>query len=99
MAKRFGPTHPRGVTWKGAGACAIVSQSRQLKRSRTVWITFHECGTTSRVSVTSCPSLDRRGLPPQAPGGGAGATTRPRRGGAGGGGGDGRRGGGGAGGR
>ncbi|WP_200835066.1 hypothetical protein [Phyllobacterium salinisoli] len=29
MAKRFGPAKPRGVTWKGAGGCAIFSHSRQ----------------------------------------------------------------------
>ena len=40
------------------------SQSRQENFSRTCWITFHCRGTTSRVSVTSSPSLDRR-VPPQ----------------------------------
>ena len=36
----------------------MVSQARQENRSRTVWITFQLRGTTSRVSVTSSPSLD-----------------------------------------
>ncbi len=39
--------------WKGAGGCEIRSQSRQLKRSRTIWITFHRRGTSSSVSITS----------------------------------------------
>ena len=29
MAKSCGPAKPRGVTWKGAGGCVIVSHSRQ----------------------------------------------------------------------
>jgi hypothetical protein len=36
----------------------IISHSRQEKRSRIVWITFHCRGTTSSVSVTSSPSFD-----------------------------------------
>ncbi len=40
------------------------SQSRQENFSRTCWMTFQLRGTTSRVSVTSSPSLDRR-VPPQ----------------------------------
>ena len=42
----------------------MLSQSRHENFSRTCWITFHWRGTTSSVSVTSSPSLDRR-LPPQ----------------------------------
>lgn len=35
----------------------IFSHSRQVNFSRTVWITFHERGTTSSVSVVSSPSI------------------------------------------
>ena len=45
------------MTWNGAGAWLIVSQSRQVNFSRTCWITFHWRGITSSVSVTSSPSL------------------------------------------
>jgi len=45
--------------------------------SRTVWITFHLRGTTSNVSVTSSPSLDRRPLQ-QGQAVGPGITTRSR---------------------
>jgi hypothetical protein len=31
-----------GITWKGAGAWLIRSQSRQENFSRTCWITFHD---------------------------------------------------------
>ena len=31
----------RRSTWNGAGGWLIVSQSRQVNFSRTVWITFH----------------------------------------------------------
>ena len=41
----------------------IFSHDRQVNFSRTVWITFHCRGTTSRVSVMSSPSLTS--LPPQ----------------------------------
>ena len=58
IASRLGPARPRGIGWNGAGGCVIVSQSRQEKRSRTVWITFHVRGTISSVSVTSSPSFD-----------------------------------------
>ncbi len=60
MASRFGPAQPRGTAWKGAGAWVMLSQARQEKRSRTVWITVHWRGTTSSVSVTSSPIFDRR---------------------------------------
>ncbi len=60
MASRLGPAHPRGTAWKGAGAWVTLSQARQEKRSRTVWITVHWRGTTSSVSVTSSPIFDRR---------------------------------------
>jgi hypothetical protein len=58
--------------WPGAGAGAgagagddvergryfwvIFLQRRQANFSRTAWTTFHCCGTTSYVSVTSSPS-------------------------------------------
>ena len=58
VASRFGPAQPRGVAWKGAGGCEILSQSRQVNFCRTVWITFHRRGMTSRVSVTSSPTFD-----------------------------------------
>jgi hypothetical protein len=29
------------MAWKGAGGWLILSQSRQVNFSRTVWITFH----------------------------------------------------------
>ena len=57
MASRLGPAHPRGITWNGAGAWLIFSQSRQENFSRTVSITFHWRGTDSSVRVTSSPSL------------------------------------------
>ena len=41
----------------------MVSQSRQLNFSRTVWITFHRRGITSSVSVTSSPIFDSRSDP------------------------------------
>ena len=63
--------------WKGAGGWVMLSQLRQENRSRTVWITFHRRGTTSRVSVMSSPSL--ASLPPQqGQATGAGITTRSR---------------------
>src|SRR5881227_2638023 len=40
MASRLGPAHPRGITWNGAGAWLIFSQSRQENFSRTVSITL-----------------------------------------------------------
>jgi hypothetical protein len=65
------------MTWNGAGGCVIFSHDRQVNFSRTVWMTFHWRGTTSRVSVTSSPSLTS--LPPQhGQEGGAGTTTRSR---------------------
>lgn len=36
MARKLGPAQPRGTTWKGAGGCVIISQSRQENFSRTV---------------------------------------------------------------
>jgi hypothetical protein len=44
------------MTWNGAGGWVIFSHDRQLNFSRTVWITFHWRGTTSKVSVTASPS-------------------------------------------
>ena len=51
------------MTWNGAGGWVIFSHDRQVNFSRTVWITFHCRGTTSRVSVIVSPSL--ASLPPQ----------------------------------
>ena len=78
MASRFGPAKPRGVTWKGAGGCAFVSQLRHENFSRTVWITFHCRGMTSSVSVMSSPSLDSFADPQQGQLSGAAITTRSR---------------------
>src|SRR3954453_23150122 len=78
VASRLGPAKPRGVTWKGAGGCVIVSQSRQLKRSRTVWITFQRRGITSSVSVISSPRFDSRPEPQHGQVCGAAMTTRSR---------------------
>ena len=64
------PAKPRGVRWKGAGGCVIVSQSRHLTFSRTVWIIFQRRGITSRVSVmnlarpTKAPEEPRDGERP-----------------------------------
>src|SRR5665811_964914 len=57
MARRLGPAQPLGITWNGAGAWLIFSQSRQVNFSRTCWITFHWRGIDSSVSVTSSPNL------------------------------------------
>ena len=78
MASRLGPAQPLAVTWKGAGGWVMVSQSRQLKRSRTVAITFHWRGITSSVSVTSSPSLDSRPPPQHGQEVAAVSTTRSR---------------------
>ena len=56
----------------------MVWQSRHETFSRTVWMTFHDLGTTSRVSVTSSPSFDRREPPQAGHAHGAGMTTRSR---------------------
>lgn len=69
---------PRGVTWKGAGGWVIASHWRQANFSRTVWITFQERGTISRVSVTSSPSFDSFIEPQQGQLVAAGTTTRSR---------------------
>jgi hypothetical protein len=78
VARRFGPTKPLGVTWKGTGGWVIASQARQEKRSRTVWITFQLRGTTSRVSVTSSPNFDSFIEPQHGQEVGAAITTRSR---------------------
>jgi hypothetical protein len=78
VASRLGPAQPRGVGWNGAGGWAIASQSRQLKRSRTVWTTFQRAGTRSAVSVTVSPSLLSRVDPQHGQLVGAGSTTRSR---------------------
>ena len=94
MASNSGPARPRAMGWNGAGGCLMVSQARQVKRSRTVWITFQRRGTTSNVSVTSSPIAEgdpspkgrqrqRRcrgaSVPPQhGQVEGAGSTTRSR---------------------
>src|SRR5204863_9075323 len=65
------------MAWNGAGGWVILSHDRQVNFSRTVWITFHCRGTTSKVSVMSSPSL--ASLPPQVgQAQGAGITTRSR---------------------
>jgi hypothetical protein len=64
IASRLGPAQPRAMTWNGAGAWLILSQSRQVNFSRTRWITFHCRGITSSVSLMSSPSLRSR-VPPQ----------------------------------
>src|ERR1700686_4091726 len=65
------------MTWNGAGDWVISSHDRQVNFSRTVWITFHCRGTTSRVSVIVSPSLAN--LPPQhGQAAGPGITTRWR---------------------
>ncbi len=78
IANRLGPASPRGMGWNGAGGCVIASYSRQEKRSRTVWITFHVRGTTSSVSVTSSPSFDSLFEPRQGQDDGPAITTRSR---------------------
>jgi hypothetical protein len=78
MASRFGPAKPRGVTWKGAGGCVIVSQARHENFSRTVWITFQDLGTTSSVSVMSSPNFDSFADPQQGQLSGVAITTRSR---------------------
>src|SRR6516225_6826380 len=64
IANRLAPARARDMTWNGAGGWVIFSHDRHVNFSRTVWITFHCRGTTSRVSVTSSPSLTS--LPPPA---------------------------------
>ena len=66
------------MTWNGAGAWLIFSQSRQVNFSRTCWITFHYRGITSSVSVMSSPSLRSRSLPEHRQTVGPGSTTRSR---------------------
>ena len=73
-----GPPSRAAMTWKGAGAWLIVSQSRQVNFSRTCWITFHCRGMTSSVSVTSSPSLRSASPPQQLQAVGPGTTTRSR---------------------
>src|SRR6516165_5981742 len=77
IANRLAPARARDMTWNGAGGWVIFSHDRHVNFSRTVWITFHCRGTTSRVSVTSSPSLTS--LPPQhGQQGGAGTAMRSR---------------------
>src|SRR5271166_6218048 len=45
------------------GGWAIASHARQENFSHTCWITFHWCGISSSVSVTSSPSFCK--APPQ----------------------------------
>ena len=78
MARKLGPAQPRGTTWNGAGGWLIVWQSRQLTFPRTVWMTFHDRGITSSVSVTSSPSRESREPPQAGQEHGAGMTTRSR---------------------
>ena len=64
---------------EGAPAPGVMlSQARQEKRSRTVWITVQLRGTTSSVSVTSSPIFDRRVSPQHGQALGPGTTTRTR---------------------
>jgi hypothetical protein len=78
MASRLGPAKPRGVTWKGAGGCVILSHSRHENFSRALWITFHWRGITSSVSVMSSPSFDSFVEPQHGQLSGVGMTTRSR---------------------
>src|SRR5262244_1743225 len=57
-ASSIGPARPRAIGCDGAGVCAMVSQSRQENFSRTCWMTFHDAGTCSSISVTSSPILN-----------------------------------------
>jgi hypothetical protein len=66
------------ITWNGAGAWLIFSQSRQVNFSQTCWITFQDFGIASSVSVISSPSLDSRDPPQQAQAVGPGMITRSR---------------------
>ena len=59
VASSSGPARPRAMGWNGAGGWVMVSHARHTNFSRTVWTTFQCRGTSSRVSVTSSPSLDR----------------------------------------
>jgi hypothetical protein len=77
-ARRFGPAHPRGVAWNGAGGWLIFSQERQVNFSRTVWITFHCRGMISSVSVMSSPIFTMRSDPQHEQAVGAATTTRSR---------------------
>src|SRR5215468_7290592 len=77
-ASSIGPARPRAIGCAGAGVCAMVSHERHENFSRTCWMTFHDAGTCSSISVTSSPIL-RSVVPPQ-PGHavGAGCTRRSR---------------------
>jgi hypothetical protein len=66
------------ITWNGAGAWLIFSQSRQENFSRTCWITFQDFGMTSSVSVMSSPSWDSGAPLQQAQAVGPGMITRSR---------------------
>ncbi len=76
MARRLGPAHPRGMTWNGAGAWLIRSQSRQVNFSRTISTTFQQRGIDSSVRVTSSPSLRSLTLPQHSHALGGSTTTR-----------------------
>ena len=62
IASRLGPAQALGITWNGAGAWLIVSQSRQENFSRTVSITFHRRGVVSSVRLPpfSCRRTHQR---------------------------------------
>ena len=79
LALLLGPAHPRGIAWNGAGGWLIFSQARQVNFSRTVWITFHCRGITSRVSVTSSPSRLSFSEPQQGQAFGFGGIQQPVR--------------------
>src|SRR5258705_5326548 len=78
IANRLALAKPRAMTWNGAGAWLIFSQSRQVNFSRTCWITFQDLGMTSSVSVMSSPSFDNRAPPQQAHAVGPDTITRSR---------------------
>src|ERR1700688_830690 len=78
IASRLDPAQPLAITWNGAGAWLIFSQSRQENFSRTYWITFQDFGMTPSVSVMSSPSRDSRDPPQQLQATGPGTITRSR---------------------
>jgi len=62
MAKRLGPAHPLAITWNGAGACVIFSQSRQVNFSRTVSIA--ELAQSAATAALTCRRrIDHHALP------------------------------------
>jgi hypothetical protein len=78
IASRLGPAQPRAVTWNGAGAWLIFSQSRQVTFPGHAGSPSSCAGSPPRVSVTSSPSLRSRAPPQHMQVAGAGSTTRSR---------------------